>query len=149
MKKIESEVEGIVPLIQHNPAGIKDEDAKLQSGKPDYSVEAEQALYRNDKGEIYVPSTWIEGTLRKASSNFKIPGRGKKSYKDLMLSSILIDPDQIPLIHNGYEIDQRPVVINRSRVIRYRPKFNTWKLKFTVNILDEQVGVEALKKILG
>jgi len=132
----------------HSPAGINDDSTKRQSGKPDYSLEAEKALYKSEDGTVFVPSTWIEGTLRKGSTNFKIPGRGKKTYKELMLSSVEVDPQEIKIVPQKYEIDARSVTVMRSRVIRYRPIFKKWKLNFKIHALDDQVDSTALKEIL-
>ena len=148
MKIINATIKGIVPMLMHSPSGIKDESTKKQSGKQDYTKEAETALYKNPDGSIYFPSTWIEGTLKKASTNFKIPGRGKKTYKDLMLSSVIIDPENIPLISKGYEVDARVVKVGQSRIIRYRPIFKKWEAIFTINVLDDQIDHSALKEIL-
>ncbi len=148
MKIYDVEIKGIVPLLQSNPISVTDSDVKKTPGKPDYTKEAEQKLYRNTDGKIFVPSTWVEGTLRKASSLFKIPGRGKATYKDLVLSSIIVEPTEILIKPQKYEVDARTVVINRSRVMRYRPIFKEWTLNFKINVLEEQFSEDAVQQIL-
>jgi hypothetical protein len=75
---------------------------------------------------------------------------GKKTYKDVINSGIAITPEDIPLITDEeYEIDARPVVIQRSRIVRWRPRFNEWKLEFTIDIIDdENISASILKDIL-
>jgi hypothetical protein len=148
LKEFDIEIEGLRPLLMHSPTGISDVSTTRQSGKPDYSQEAEKALYRDEDGTIFVPASWIEGTLRKGSTNFKIPGRGKKTYKDLMLSSVEVDPQEIKIVPQKYEIDCRSVVVQRSRIIRYRPIFKKWHLSFCLRLLDDQLDETAIKEIL-
>jgi hypothetical protein len=114
----------------------------------DPKLEAEKALYRNKKGEIYTPSAQIMGALIKSATDYRIPGKGKKTFKDAFKSGILIEPDEI--IHKipSWEVDIRPVVINQARVPRARPRFDKWELEFNVTILDERITPAYLKEIL-
>ncbi len=68
----------------------------------------------------------------------------------MITSGIVIEPEEIPLITTEpYEIDARGVVIQRARVIRWRPKFNQWKFQFKITILDdENISVPVVKDIL-
>lgn len=69
---------------------------------------------------------------------------------NVITSGIIISPEEIPLISNKeYEIDTRPVVIQRARVLKWRPRFNEWRLKFTIDILDDKnISIPNLKEIL-
>ena len=84
----------------------------------------------------------------KASTDFQIPGKGKKTYKDLCRSAIVVSPEKIPIEPQEWETDARSVLVQRSRVIRYRPIWEEWKLKFRVDILDDQFPAEILHDIL-
>ena len=47
------------------------------------------------------------------------------------------------------EIDARPVVVQRARVICWRPKFNKWKLHFNMTVLnDDQLSLGTLREII-
>jgi hypothetical protein len=47
------------------------------------------------------------------------------------------------------EIDKRPVVVRGSRILRQRPMMREgWELSFTINILEEQLPSEVVRKIL-
>ena len=74
----------------------------------------------------------------------------KRTYKDVITSGIIVQPEEIPLIFEGqYEIDARGAVIQRSRIVRWRPRFNKWQLVFSITILDdENISVPTLKEIL-
>lgn len=147
--KINVSIEGLVPLLQHR---FPDEKAELSTikvkGKRDYSGQVEEALYRDENGIIYEPADHIYSAMIKAGADFKITGRGRKTYKDMMKTAINIIPSAIPLNNQKYEIDRRPVVIQRARVMRERPMFKEWNLDFEIEILDSQLPKEAVKEIL-
>lgn len=149
MKQVEVEITGIAPLLQHRFSteehGVNTSKSKKKVYDP--KEEAEKCLYRNSKG-IYQPAEHVFQSMVKASVDFKFEKR--RSYKDIIISGILISPEEISLITEGnYEIDARGVVIQRARVIRWRPRFNKWKLQFIINILDdENISIPVLKEIL-
>jgi hypothetical protein len=150
MKKVNIKIKGIVPLLQNRFVGEIEENSSQRSGVVDYSEDWKEALYFDEKLGVYEPSEHILGAMIQAAKNFQIPGRGKKTYKDLMKSAIIIEPDKIALSKKEPdEIDKRPVVIRGSRILRQRPMMKEgWELSFTVNILDEQLPVEVVKRIL-
>jgi len=150
MKRVDVEIIGTAPLLQHRFA-TEEHGINVSKGKKkvyDPKEEAEKCLYKNVKGEIYEPSEHVYQAMVRAAVDFKF--EKKKSYKDVITSGLLIQPDEIPLIYEGnYEIDARGAVVQRARIIRWRPCFNTWKLRFIINILDdENISVPVLKEIL-
>lgn len=150
MKQISVEIQGIAPLLQHRFATEEHGQNTSRSKKKVYDpkVEADKCLYKNAKGEIYQPAEHIFQSMVKAAVDFKF--EKKKSYKDVITSGIIVQPEEIPLVHDGdYEIDARGAVVQRSRIVRCRPRFNNWKLQFTIDILDdENIAVPTLKEIL-
>lgn len=149
-KSIEVEITGVAPLLQHRFAteehGVNKSTAKTKVYDP--KVEAEKCLYKNKDGIVFQPSEHIYQSMVRAAVDFKFSG--KKSYKDVITSGIVVEPEEIPLITTEpYEIDARGVVIQRARVIRWRPKFNQWKLRFKITILDsDNIAVPVIKEIL-
>lgn len=151
MKKILVEITGIVPLLMHRFAEESAEDAvKINTGGGvDYSKETVKSLYLlDDKKTLYQPSTHIEGAMLKASSNYKIVGRGKKTYKDLVKSAVLVSPDAIVHKNQNWTVDKRAVIIGRARIMRERPKLTEWGLEFELHLLDDQLKVEVVNQIL-
>lgn len=145
---VEVKIEGISPLLQHRFETEKaDNKSKRKVGSVDYSQEAEKAIYRDDKGKIYQPASHIEGALMKAAVNFQITGKGKKTYKDLT-KMVIVEPFAIPHLQQVFKIDKRPVVINRARVVRYRPRFDKWSLEFTMTVIEDQLPLEVLEEIM-
>lgn len=150
MKKVEIEITGIAPLLQHRFAIEEHGENTSKSKKKVYvpKEEADKCLYKNSHGEIYQPAEHIFQSMVRAAVDFKF--EKKRTYKDVITSGILVEPEEIPLITEGqYEIDARGAVVQRARVVRWRPRFNKWKLKFSINILDDNnIAVPTLKEIL-
>ena len=86
--------------------------------------------------------------MRDTAKDFKAH-RGRGTLKATILSSVFIDPDKIPLNKDTYdEIDVRPVVIQRNRIVKGRPKFNSWELEFTISFDEKRVKKGEIKQIL-
>ncbi len=151
MKQLNITIKGISPLLQHR-FPLEDHGENQNKAKKKIYVaeeEAKKALYTDsDTGKIVHPSEHIYGALIKAAVYFKF--EGKKTYKDIIKAGIVLEPEYIPLNKENWdEIDCRPVVIQRARVARWRPRFNDWKLTFNINILDdENLQISLLKDIL-
>lgn len=149
MKSIAVEIQGITPLLMHRfPMVGADDTSKKRTGVPDWKQEAETALYKDEQGVIYEPASHIEGTLKEAGKVLKIPGRRGATYSKLIGSAISVEPDAIPHKIQEYEIDSRPVVVQRARVVRYRPIFKKWELAFEIIVGDDQIPPEVIKQAL-
>ena len=149
MKEIQVSIKGTSPLLMHRfPMDGADEPSKKRTGVPVWSEEGEKALYKDEKGTIYQPASHIEACLAQAAKQFKITGKRGASYFKLVGSTIEVLPDVIPHKLTKYVIDARPVVIQKARVVRYRPKFDEWELDFTLRLMDDQLQVKTIKEIL-
>jgi len=148
MKTVKIRIEGIKPLLQHRFPLEDNPENKSRKKKKEYNAQedAKKALYQDEKGKIYQPSTHILGTMIKAGTQFIYEGR--KTYKDIIKTCIIIDPDCIPHIHQKWEVDRQPVVIQKARIMRARPRFDKWALEFTIEYDEEIVGKDKLKDIL-
>ena len=109
--------------------------------------EAEKGVYRNSEGKIYFPSSWFESTMIKMSTEFKM--QGKKTYKEYIKGGIIIEPEEIIADNQEYEIFECPVVINRSKVVAWRPMFKDWSCQFEI-VNNDPVNLDTttLKEIL-
>lgn len=164
MYTVSVSVKGTAPLLQHRfPMPELAEMSKgghKHSGAKDYSEEWREYFYSNGDGEIYQPATHFEGALIKAAVNFKITGKRGKTYKDLFKSAVFVNPEMIPhgvkipdeLTADADEqlyLDVRPVVIQRSRIVRIRPAFSKgWELNFEIEVIDEQLHSELVQDVL-
>ena len=52
-----------------------------------------------------------------------IGARGKKTYKDLFKSAIIVQTEAIPHNLQKWEVDKRAVLVQKCRVMRHRPRF--------------------------
>ena len=150
MKTIDVELTGETPLLMHNIAGADLGNKTRKSLKTyDHNEEAEKSAYymkENGKKTLCVPARCLYGCIRTASGYFKVKGR---SMKPVIAGSVRIEPENISLETNKYEVDIQSVVIQRSRILRARPKLKTWKLKFKLIYNEEYIGdPNILKSIL-
>lgn len=149
---IKCEIEGVSSLLHHRYQ-FKDEKAltgKRRSGAEDHTEEWKQSLYREDRIGIYQPALHLDAAFVKAAANFQIPGRGKRTYKDLFKSAVFVSPDKLPLHKQEPDrIHRARMTVNRAAVERYRPEFLTgWRLQFEITILDDQVPREIVREIV-
>jgi hypothetical protein len=164
MYSVNVEIRGTAPLMQHRypmpDLASLSKGGKKSTGAVDYSQEWREYLYVNSAKQIYQPSSHIEGALVKAAVGFKVTGKRGKSYKDLFNANVFVDPIEIPHGIPAPEeldcdadkplyLDMRPVIVNRSRVVRLRPTFKPgWSLAFTINVIDDEVPFEIVNDVL-
>ncbi len=154
MKKIEVEIEGVTPVLMHSAHNMgKEKTFKKNPAKQyDPKVDAENVAYRNSKKELVLPSRCLKACFVNGASWFKF---GNKGAKAIVAGCTRIEPSEILFQDNKgkvltkYEIDLRPVVIQRARIIRARPRLDDWKCKFEI-IYDDDIikDVSILERIL-
>jgi hypothetical protein len=159
---------GVAPLMQHRfpipDFGDLHKGGTKHTGAKDYSQEWREYLYLATNGdgrkEIYQPATHFESAMTKAAVSFKISGNKRKTYKDLFKANVFVSPEKI--LHGVMEpkdldpdadkqlyLDIRPVVIQRSRIVRMRPTFKSgWKLEFNIEVIDDQVPSDIIQEVL-
>jgi len=152
VKNISARIEGIAPLLHHRfPTEGMGDDGKAKKATAtlaDYKEEAQRSLYLMDDGKPYQPASHIEAALVRAGGNYKMKGARGKSFRELCKAAVFVKPDKIPLeSKGGYKVDARPVVVQRSRVVRYRPIFEDWACEFTIEVLDDNFQTATLKEI--
>jgi hypothetical protein len=158
-KTLKFKIDGIAPLIMHNqqlcdPCNPITRLMKAITAKGKKKTDADQeelarlefmgGLYVGDDGAPIVPGEMIEAVIRDGARKSR---QGKDS-----LSGIISDGNW-PLIYDGPKTadelwedarfrDARGVVIGKSRIIRMRPKFTVWALKFEVSYLEDVVNAK-------
>lgn len=144
MFKINAKIKGVAPLMQHR---FSEEETKGKKKQVIYDkvADAEKAAHKDEKG-YFVPSTWIEGAMLKASVQFKLTGR--KTCYEAFKGGVFVDEPKIRLSNKTYTIDYRPVVVNRGRIMRSRPLFEDWNLEFSITATDDRISPETVKDAL-
>ena len=149
MEIVETKIEGISPLLMHR-FKVQDEDSKSKTKNLKKTEDdIESYLYLDERGTLVQPSTHIIGALKKAGAKFQISGQGKLTYKNLMGSgAVMISPDMITHEIQTWEIDRRPVVVQRARIVRSRPMLKKWALSFQVDFDEDEITREVIKEIM-
>jgi hypothetical protein len=148
-EKFKVKIRGTRPMLQHRYV-VKDESQKSRKAGTiyDHQKDAEEAVYKDDKGCLCVPSDHILGVLIKAASRFLVEGSGKKTYKELIRGGVIIEPVMIPLKFPEWKLDLQRVVVSRASVTRARPRFDKWEIVFTIINIEEKLTSQQLKDIL-
>ncbi len=148
-------IKGIAPLLMHRFS--EDKLTKVSARSGDRKLDdkekralATQFLYTH-KGKLAQPSVHIEGAMVKAATELRLAGSGKKTYKDLVKSSVFVFPEMIPHKNQAWDVDGRPVVnpTTRGRSMCYRPRLDSWELSFQVEVLDNRADPKAIEEIIS
>jgi len=149
MKTIQVEIKGVTPLLMHNAANMDSKSIKKNPTKEyDDEAYAESVTYRDEDGDLCVPARCIKASILNASAWFKA---GKRSMKQIVAGCTRIEPYDIKLGVKEYEIDRRPVVVQRSRIMRARPLIKKWKLKFNIVYNEAMLkgeSIDTLRQII-
>lgn len=147
MKKIQVEIKGISPLLMNSAKSMIDNalggEMQMKTKKYDPKEEAEKVAHRNEKGKLFVPSVAVRAAMINASSFKKI---GKYAAKAIISAGVYIPEPELILDTQKYEIDARTVVIQRSRVVKFRPIIKDWKLKFEMLYNDTLIADDKIIK---
>ncbi|HDH91463.1 MAG TPA: hypothetical protein ENF38_00755 [Candidatus Aenigmarchaeota archaeon] len=149
-RKIKVKIKGVTPLLMNklNPEDLK---AKTRSRLKQFNPEEEarKSAYIdviNGKRQLYIPSEAIFRAMINASGIYRTR---KMSLKGILAGSIRIEPEKIPLGKDKYEIDIRPVRIQKDAVLRARAKVPNWEAEFFLIYDDELIkDSEILLRIL-
>jgi len=149
--KINVEIEGVSPLLMHNIANADlEKTAKRKIKNYDPKEQCEKAGYwmnnGNGKRELCVPARCIYAMLLNSAKPFRM---GKSSVASLIAGAIRVEPINVSLGTDKYEIDIQSVVIQKNRILRARPRLDAWKLNFDIIYHKEYVEPTVLKKIVN
>lgn len=159
---------GVSPIIMHNGAAGLDtrspaklEIAAIASKRGSNRTEADElrlielecqnSLYFDDSGRPTVPAAAVRACIETAARKTK---QGPNVREGLVVESI--DGFDYDADHYGTTAEQLgktaqftvPVVVQRSRILRTRAKFDTWELRGTVDVDDELVDQTMLESWL-
>lgn len=148
--KINVEIEGVSSLLMHNIAGADlEKTAKRKIKTYDPKEECEKAAYWMNNGdgkrELCVPARCIYAMLLNAAKPFRM---GKSSVASLIAGAIRVEPIDVSLGTDKYEIDIQSVVIQNNRIRRARPRLDAWKLNFDLIYHKDYVEPTVLEKIV-
>jgi len=189
MKTYQVTITGVQPLLLHADdiewadqmeIWKLDKDNKKSSKAGDDRTPAHRwigCLYRNEAGEIVIPSENIMRALMEGGAMVTVPGgRMGKSFKAQSQSGILPRAIGWPLLVGGKQIDGKKIesllhekdfaahkaaaealgfslFVKRARIgtskhVRVRPRFDSWSAQGELSVSDEQITEDILNDIL-
>lgn len=124
---------------------VKKEKAKKKDMQYIPEEEAQEKSYFDEEIGYYVPSSQIEACLREAAKNFT---KGKSNYKNIILASVFVEEEKLPIGRKFDEVDKRFCRVQRQGIVRSRPRWNNWQLEFTLNYDEDRINSDTLLQIL-
>ena len=146
MKSVEVEISSISPLLMHAYPLVE----VIALEKKSMEEQAELAAYRNpDNKKLYIPAECFQRALVSAATFSKGKGRGKSTLQKPVAACVMVEPERLDLGVKEYKIDSRPVVIKaiQGRIIRHRPRLDSWKVKMRVSWDDTLLEERELRKV--
>lgn len=136
MRRIRIIVDGIKPLLTHNPESMGNDSGPKRGSKiPEAEIEAENGVYRLPDGTCAIKGEAFRGAALGAAGAWK--AKGKATMKS-HLAHIVVVEELVPLRRrNGepikdYAIDARRAIVGKAGIIRRRPRFDEWSAEFTI-----------------
>lgn len=160
LQNIDFHIRGVSPLLCHNgkladPLNEIAREMKKISGKrkktDDDHAELSRlewlgGLYLNDEGKPCIPGENIEATIVAAAKQSR---SGPKAKSGVMIDGnpaiIYKGPTDLDkLWASGNFFNRKPMVVQRARIMRTRPCWRDWELKFAAAYNPEVLNAEDL-----
>lgn len=159
MKTAQVLIIGTSPLLMDRFSTTPEKEQptrRISATKLTPQEEAAAAVYRDAAGGIAFPGTAISRLLRDAGSNHKVKGT-RRSVRFVVPAAVRVIGDLLPLTNgdgktplNAYGIDARSVVnkSTKGRMLRHRPKFEHWSIRFTLTVNESLLLPDIIKTLL-
>jgi hypothetical protein len=130
---------GTAPILFHrwDDASVERKAKAAKNSQTKKSDDVESYVYRTSDGEIGIPGKIFKACLREAGRSLPDPRSPRKSARDLVLSTVQVEPFISSLGRTSWDVlDVQRVVVMRTAVSRTRPMFQEgWKVGFDVVVL--------------
>lgn len=161
MKKLHITLNGTTPLIMHSPKCVnplhpiakqmKALTSKKKKTEADLEMisdlEWEAGVYWDDNIGLVIPNECLAATFLEGA---KLNKNGSAFQKYVQVVDSLV-PLDIGEAQNYQKLkvdprfrDVRSVVVMRARVIRTRPRFNTWRCEFDIMFDESKIDLEVI-----
>lgn len=155
MKTVSVIIKGISPLLVNRFKESDEQPTKTSRGKKDYGTpryQAENTAYKDEKTKLlWVPSSWIKGAVMSISSDYKLKNT-RKSLKSIAGGVILPLQEKLYFLEkykiSDIEIDSRPVVVQRARIMRHRARLETWSFQVDFELDNELIDTDDFNQML-
>ncbi len=148
MKTIEFELKGICPIKFDNPEyTMAEKQPKSEEG---YIKMAEKKIYKNNKGEVSIPTKALKASVRLASSEVGKKMEAKKRRQNIR-AFLFFDSEYLSLKtkkHDGIVKDlvTRGTGDKVTRIFTYRPMIKEWTATGTMQLMDGELQAEDVKQ---
>jgi len=151
--RIHVKIRGLTPLLMNrlNPESLK-KQSRMKTADIDFEQQARESAYItviDGKEQLYIPGYAVYSMIIQTAKQYT---SRKTNLANILAGTIRIEPEEIPLGHCNYEVDVRPVNIQKNRVLKARAKIPKWEAEFDIvynRILgDDAFIAETLRKIL-
>ncbi|MCY4431148.1 MAG: hypothetical protein OXC11_12255 [Rhodospirillales bacterium] len=152
MEWFKAEITGVSPLLMRRFTETQDGGATA-SRTPDRGTPSDQAaanLYHAGE-QVVFPAVNVFRSIIEAGTYLKI-GRKQISTarSSLVPAGVSIREIDLP-VHQPWVVDSRAVRMPATggRVMRHRPRFDAWKLAFTIGTDTEVIDKATLRKLVN
>lgn len=132
-------LQGSAPFLFHRWSvdGVEAKANAAKGSKAKKSDDLESYVYRNEKGELSIPSEYFRMSLINASKFKQDPRSPRKSAMDLFKAGVCCLDELCTLgIKDWDYVDRRRVMIQRNGITRCRPAVNLgWKVECQLQVL--------------
>lgn len=145
VKTIEVSIEGKSPLLMH--AFPMEPIEAIEKKSP--QEQAEYAAYRDaETRNLYIPGIALQRALVNGATYVK--GKGRGSLQKQAAACLQVNPQRISLGTKDFEVDARPVVVpaTRGRIIRFRPRLDTWRVSFELEYDDTLMKATEVRNVV-
>lgn len=165
MKKLHIALNGTNTLLMRSPKTvnplhplaikIKSFTSKRKKTEDDLQkiseLEWEAGLYYDETNGLHIPVECLQKTLENGAKLFKA-GKDIQRYVQFAGAVAPLDIgvpfDLEKMRHDMKYFDVRTVAVQRSRVIRTRPRFDVWRCEFDVLFDETHIDVDTIAKAL-
>jgi hypothetical protein len=105
------------------------------------------AAHESERKVIVLPSHNLLKSIQGASTF--LPKKKSISIKKIITGGIFIDPAYLELSNQNWTIDARRVGADRGpKPIRYRPRFDSWGVKFSLSYDERYLSEEEIRSLV-
>lgn len=136
---VEARIEGTSAMLFHrwSVEAIEEKSKSAKGSQSKKTDNIESYVYRDDKGDLAVPSEYFRQSILHAGKFKQDPRSPRKSAMDLFKAGICIMGELCSLGVQDYDyLDRRRVMIQRNAITRVRPAMLTgWKCTVSLQVL--------------
>ena len=163
MKQLHVTLNGTNTLMMHSPKTVnplhplalelKKYTSKRKKTEEDLQKISELewmgGLYYDTLNGLHIPTECLQKTLENGAKLFKA-GKDIQRYVQFIGVAAKLDIgvpfDLETARHNPKYYDVRPVAVQRSRVIRTRPRFDVWRCEFDIIFDELHIDVDVIAR---